>query len=159
MRPPGWSGLERERNPKTWETRRQEKQGTRRWDLFTQEADFKPDGGRQERALRLIIEQPGVGRIYCAREGGRVVGMVSLLFTISTAEGGRAAWLEDMIVHPNCRGRGIGGRLLSHAIDGAKTVGCSRITLLTDSTNTSAMRFYERAGFARSQMVPFRLKQ
>ena len=126
--------------------------------LFAQEADFKPDSGRQERALRLIIEQPGVGRIYCAREGGRVVGMVSLLFTISTAEGGRAAWLEDMIVHPSHRGRGIGDRLLDHAIREAKDFGCSRITLLTDSTNTSAMRFYERAGFARSRMVPFRLK-
>lgn len=125
--------------------------------LFTQEADFTPDTERQERGLRLIIEQPTVGRIYCAREGGRVVGMVSLLFTVSTAEGGRAAWLEDMIVHPSCQGRGIGGHLLRHALREARDSGCSRITLLTDSTNGSAMRFYEHAEFARSQMVPFRL--
>ena len=125
--------------------------------LFGQEADFTPDTTRQERGLRLIVEQPEVGRIYCARQGGRVVGMVSLLFTISTAAGSRAAWLEDMIVHPSQRGRGIGERLLRHAISAAGTLGCCRITLLTDSTNSSAMRFYERAGFVRSQMVPFRL--
>ncbi len=125
--------------------------------LFTQEADFTPDRARQERGLRLIIEQPEVGRIFCLRVGGRVVGMVSLLFTVSTAEGGRAAWLEDMVVHPTLRGQGLGERLLRHVIAEARALGCSRITLLTDSTNSSAMRFYERAGFVRSQMVPFRL--
>jgi ribosomal protein S18 acetylase RimI-like enzyme len=83
--------------------------------------------------------------------------MVNLLFTISTAAGGRAAWLEDMVVHPSYRGRGIGESLLRHAIDEARALGCSRITLLTDQTNGSAIRFYERAGFVRSQMVPFRL--
>lgn len=126
--------------------------------LFTQEADFTPDTGRQERGLRLIIEQPEVGRIYCAREGGPIVGRVNLPFTISTAEGGRAAWLEDMIVRPSRRGNGIGERLLRHAIHAARASGCSRITLLTDNTNSSAMRLYERAGFARSQMTPFRWK-
>lgn len=125
--------------------------------LFTQEADFTPDTARQERGLRLIVEQPEVGRIYCARQDGRLVGMVSLLFTISTAVGSRAAWLEDMIVHPSQRGRGVGRRLLRHAVGDARALGCRRITLLTDSTNSSAMRFYERAGFVRSQMVPFRL--
>jgi len=125
--------------------------------LFSQEADFKPDAARQERGLRLIVEQPEVGRIYCARQGGRVVGMVSLLFTISTAVGSRAAWLEDMVVLPSQRGQGIGEQLLRHAIGAARALGCRRITLLTDSTNSSAMRFYERAGFVRSQMVPFRL--
>jgi ribosomal protein S18 acetylase RimI-like enzyme len=38
-----------------------------------------------------------------------------------------------------------------------KDAPCTRVTLLTDGVNTDAMRFYERAGFARSQMVPFRL--
>jgi len=125
--------------------------------LFTQEADFIPDTSRQQKGLRLIIEQPEAGRIYCARLGNRVVGMVSLLLTISTAEGNRAAWLEDLVVHPDQRRRGIGGSLLRHAVDCAKQLGCSRITLLTDKTNHLAMQFYTRAGFTSSAMVPLRL--
>src|SRR5271168_3307810 len=84
--------------------------------LFAQEADFAPDAERQTGGLRMIIEQPETGRIYCARDGDRVVGMVSILFTVSTAEGGRAAVLEDMVVHPSRRGEGIGERLLNEAI-------------------------------------------
>ena len=125
--------------------------------LFTQESDFQPNRSLQERGLRLIIERPELGRIFCTSVGGRVVGMISVLLTISTAEGGRAAWLEDMIVHPDLREKGIGKRLLSHATSEARSLGCSRITLLTDSSNSSAMHFYESAGFVRSQMVPFRL--
>lgn len=125
--------------------------------LFAQEADFTPDAQLQARGLHLIVEQPEVGRIYCATDGDAIVGMVSILFTVSTAEGGRAAWLEDMVVHPSRRGRGIGERLLHKAISEARAAGCTRITLLTDATNRSAMRFYGRAGFVRSQMIPFRL--
>jgi ribosomal protein S18 acetylase RimI-like enzyme len=126
--------------------------------LFEQESDFVPDARRQTRALEMIVSQPEVGRIFCAVEGGTVVGMVSVLFTVSTAEGGRAAWLEDMIVHPARRRGGIGGHLLQTAIAGAKNAGCTRITLLTDDTNAAAQKFYRRAGFVRSQMIPLRLK-
>ena len=126
-------------------------------DLFAQEADFTPDAARQRRALELILDDPGAGSIFCATHFGAVVGMVSLLFTISTAEGGRAAWLEDMVVDPAWRGRGIGGALLRHAVAEARLAGCARITLLTDGANHRAMRFYSRAGFARSAMTPFRM--
>ena len=125
--------------------------------LFAQEADFAPDPERQTRALNLIIGQPAVGHIYCAAAGEVIAGMVSILFTVSTAEGGWAAWLEDMVVHPDHRGQGVGMLLLEEAIRQARASGCSRITLLTDVTNTGAMQFYGRAGFVRSQMVPFRL--
>jgi len=125
--------------------------------LFEQEADFAPDIRRQARGLRLILKQPEVGRIYCVAEGDRIIAMASILFTVSTAEGGRAAWLEDMVVHPARRGRRIGGRLLHEAITEARAAGCSRITLLTDKTNISAVRFYGRAGFVRSRMIPLRL--
>jgi ribosomal protein S18 acetylase RimI-like enzyme len=125
--------------------------------LFAQEADFSPDAERQAAGLRMIIAQPQTGCIYCARDAGRIVGMVSILFTVSTAEGGRAATLEDMVVDPARRGEGIGERLLTEAIHRARQAGCKRITLLTDAANESAMRFYARAGFLRSGMVPFRL--
>lgn len=125
--------------------------------LFEQEADFTPDPLRQSRALGMILGQPEMGRIFCATDGTRVIGMVSILFTISTAEGGRAAWLEDMIVHPQHRGLGIGEQLLQTALTNAKALGSTRITLLTDDSNASAQRFYARAGFSRSRMIPLRL--
>ena len=93
--------------------------------LFTQEADFTPDVERQSRGLRLILEQPQIGCIYCATDDNSVViGMVSLLFTVSTAEGGVAAWLEDMVVHPHRRGQGIGEQLLQKAINQARAADC-----------------------------------
>jgi GNAT superfamily N-acetyltransferase len=125
--------------------------------LFAQEADFIPDTKRQAQALRLIINQPDVGQILCATDEAGIVGMVSILFTVSTAEGGRAAWLEDMVVRPDKRKQGIGVQLLNAAIRDAQNAGCRRIALLTDAANDAAMRFYQRTGFVRSQMIPFRL--
>ncbi|MCF7966975.1 GNAT family N-acetyltransferase [Methylobacter sp. Wu8] len=125
--------------------------------LFTQEADFKPDRDAQSRGLSRIIGNPEVGLIVVVRQGGRVVGMANLLYTVSTALGDRVALLEDMVVSPNARGSGIGSRLLEHAIQLARLNGCKRITLLTDRDNEAAQRFYQRRGFGLSAMIPLRL--
>ena len=126
--------------------------------LFTQEPDFQPNRESQIAGLSLILKQPDVGRIYCASRDTLVLGMVSLLYTVSTAEGGPAAWLEDMIVHPAWRDRQLGARLLEFAIEQARGAGFQRITLLTDSHNHRAIEFYRRAGFTQSSMIPFRLR-
>jgi GNAT superfamily N-acetyltransferase len=83
--------------------------------------------------------------------------MVSLLFTISTAEGGPVCWLEDMVVRPHQRGSGVGSLLLHHAIEHARGNGYRRITLLTDRVNAGAIRFYGRHGFRPSEMNVLRL--
>ncbi|MEW6140202.1 MAG: GNAT family N-acetyltransferase [Thermodesulfobacteriota bacterium] len=125
--------------------------------LFTQEADFRPDVKKQAAGLRHIIENPEIGSILVARDAAAVLGMVNILYTISTACGGRVALLEDMIVRPEHRNRGCGSLLLRAAIETAQEAGCARITLLTDRTNSGAIRFYEKHGFAPSAMVPLRL--
>ncbi len=126
--------------------------------LFVQEADFVPDAAKQKRALEQILGDPRIGRIYVAREGGSVVGMVSTLYTVSTAEGGKAAWLEDMVVLPERRGRGVGAALLAHAVVGAREEGCMRLTLLSDEDNAQAHAVYASEGFQFSGMRPMRLK-
>ena len=125
--------------------------------LFTQEAEFEPDAAKQAVGLRQVIGNPQIGRILVARDGPSVVGMVNLLFTVSTARGGRVAILEDMVVRHEWRGAGTGSALLRAAIECAQSCGCSRITLLTDGTNGPAIRFYRRHGFTPSEMVALRL--
>jgi ribosomal protein S18 acetylase RimI-like enzyme len=134
--------------------------------LFTQEHELAPDAAKQLRGLEMIVGDPAIGSIYVAREdihagahtGARVLGMVNILRTISTAEGGPAGMLEDFIVRPECRGRGVGAQLLGYAIGRANADGLLRLILLTDGDNVNAQRFYERAGFRRSGMLPMRLK-
>jgi GNAT superfamily N-acetyltransferase len=125
--------------------------------LFTQEADFQPDAEKQSRGLKQIIENPAIGHVIVLKDDDKIVGMVNILYTISTALGGRVAVLEDMILKPDRRGKGNGTMLLQEAIRFAKQMGCLRITLLTDLTNESAIQFYQRQGFKRSAMTPLRL--
>ncbi len=125
--------------------------------LFSQEADFQPDYEAQRRGLLQILENPDVGLILVARQKNQIVGMVNLLFTISTALGEKVALLEDLVVLPNQRGKGIGSKLLKEAIETAKLHDCHRITLLTDSVNESAQQFYQKHGFSFSAMIPMRM--
>ena len=126
--------------------------------LFAQEAEFQPDASKQKRALEAILANPGAGKLFVAREAKRVVAMASLLYTISTAEGGKAALFEDLVVHPEERKRGIGESLLKHVVEQARAEGILRITLLTDMQNERAQAMYRRAGFVGSPMKPMRLK-
>jgi len=126
--------------------------------LFAQEAEFHPDAAKQKQALEAILSSPATGKLFVAREGRRVVAMASLLYTISTAEGGKAALFEDLVVHPDERKRGIGEALLKYVIEQARAEGILRITLLTDMQNERAQAMYRRVGFVGSPMKPMRLK-
>ena len=124
-------------------------------ELFAQEADFTPDRDKQIRGLRLILEQPSRGRIFVLRSRNRIIGMINLLITISTAEGGFVLLLEDLMVRKEHRRQGYGSRLVKHAIEFARQKNFVRITLLADPT--SEMRaFYKKHGFVESEMVPMR---
>jgi GNAT superfamily N-acetyltransferase len=125
-------------------------------ELFSLEGDFNPDPIRQSRGIRMILEQPSRGRIFVLKQNGILLGMINLLFTISTAEGGSVILLEDLIIQKEYRGHGLGAKLLNYALDYARKKDFKRITLLTDRLNADAHRFYKRHGFFESAMLPMR---
>ena len=126
-------------------------------ELFAQEGDFRPDKEKQLRGLRLVFEQPSRGRVFVLRRNGAIVGMINLLFTISTAEGGFVIVLEDLVIHKEYQSKGYGRKLLQHAIDFAKQKNFLRITLLTDRPENLAQEFFRHHGFVESSMIPMRL--
>lgn len=127
-------------------------------DLFSHEAEFRPDHEKQMRGLRMILEQPNRGRIFVMRGGDhRIIGMVNLLITISTAEGGAVLLLEDLVIHQAHRHSGFGGEMLNYALDYARQKNFLRVTLLTDRIDEASRRFFRQHGFFESEMIPMRV--
>jgi len=126
------------------------------YDLFSGVSDFIPDREKHLRGLRLIIEEPGRGRIFVLRNDSIIIGMINLLITISTAEGGFVLVLEDLVIAAPHRGQGYGARLLEYAMDYAKRKNFLRVTLLTDRKNARLKDFYKKHGFVESTLTPLR---
>lgn len=124
--------------------------------LFNQEREFTADPKRQTEGISLVLDNPETGMIIVCEIEGKVQGMVMLLFTISTFLGQKVAILEDLIVSPAWRKRGIGSLLIDSAIEYAIDAGFGRITLLTDTDNVAAHRVYASKGFIKSDMIVFR---
>jgi GNAT superfamily N-acetyltransferase len=123
------------------------------YELFTLESDFKPERAKQIAGLELVLKTPAIGQLFVLRVDGEVAGMANALITVSTAEGTRVVLLEDVIVAAKHRGSGLGRRLVERVCAWAKNQGMTRITLLADKDNVSALKFYETLGFVESAML------
>ena len=126
------------------------------WELFSQEVEFTPSKEIQEKALKKIIEDKNIGDIFVAVKENKVVAMVNVLYTISTALGEKVAILEDMVVFKEFKNQKIGSSLIKFTLDYLKRNSFKRVTLLTDSDNFNAHNFYKKHEFTKSSMIVFR---
>ncbi|WNS46704.1 GNAT family N-acetyltransferase [Paenibacillus sp. MMS20-IR301] len=131
-------------------------------ELFGLERDFAGTDNadttaKQEAGLRLILKHPERGQLLLLKRGVKVVGMVNLIFTFSTFEGGPVIMLEDFIIAAEERGQGSGRFFMDSIVAYAKEQGFLRITLLADADNARALHFYEAAGYGYSNMRCLRL--
>lgn len=125
-------------------------------ELFNIELDFTADMSRQKRGLDMLLaEMAGSGRavIMVSRDDqGRATGMASGQLVISTAEGAPSVWIEDVVVHRDCRRQGIARALLEAVLAWAKERGATRAQLVMDETNAAAELFYNGLGWENTQL-------
>lgn len=82
------------------------------------------------------------GHIFMAYAGAEAVGCVALIpMRVGVYE------LSKMAVSPQLRGRGIGRRLLQHAIAQAKCLGARSLFLGSNTRLKDAVHLYESVGF------------
>jgi GNAT superfamily N-acetyltransferase len=125
-------------------------------ELFSIEADFRPDPQRQRAGLALMLDDPRFRVVLVAERRSGVIGMVTGQLVVSTAEGGHSVLVEDMVVEEPERGRGVGHALLAALEGWAANHGATRLQLLADRENAAALAFYARAGWRPTQLVCWR---
>lgn len=126
--------------------------------LFSIETDFAIRPDRHARGLRLLLGAVRRGRAYVAvaESQGQVIGMATVQTVVSTAEGARSGWIEDVVIREDLRGAGIGRLLMADITHWAQTNGVARLQLLADRRNRPALAFYGRLAFQATNMICLR---
>ena len=123
--------------------------------LFSIEQDFTVNPENQRRGLELMM-QSDTAYMVVAEQADEVVGMATLQILISTADGGRAGLIEDVVVNAEHRGMGIGRLLLEHLTEWAEQHHLTRLRLLADLDNQPALDFYTKQNWERTRLLAFR---
>ena len=115
-------------------------------DLHNAEHIEMDDGARRS-ALLMIIERPEIGGMWVMRAEGRVIGYAAVAYGFSIVFGGRDAFLDEICIAADWRGRGIG----TAAIARLKTLliadDIKALHLEVNKDNEQAQRLYGGLGF------------
>lgn len=104
------------------------------------------------KAFAAMSAQEG-NELLVAEIDGAVVGCLQLTIIHGVSRHGMSrAQIEGVRVAAAQRGQQIGERLLTFAIDKARSLGCGLVQLTADQTRKDAHRFYERLGFKASHI-------
>jgi GNAT superfamily N-acetyltransferase len=91
-----------------------------------------------------MVADDGVHGAIARDDEGRAVGIVHWLTHPSTWSVQSYCYLEDLFVAPDARSGGVGEALIAHVRDWAETSGCEKVYWLTQSSNATARRLYDR---------------
>jgi ribosomal protein S18 acetylase RimI-like enzyme len=107
------------------------------------------DGGEAalDRAIALFVERPEIGFVWLAYENQTAVGACVVCRAISTSRGSIVAKLDDVTVHRDWQGKGVGAAMLEELRAHLRDEGMTRIDCGCHRDNQGAWRFYEKLGF------------
>jgi ribosomal protein S18 acetylase RimI-like enzyme len=87
-------------------------------------------------------------------DSGEIVGSLTLaLFRIPT---GLRAWIEDVVVDGDARGKGVGAALNRFALEHARDAGARTVDLTSRPSREAANRLYQRLGFVERDTNVYR---
>lgn len=113
-------------------------------------ARWIPVIGREPRPMQVdYAEALGRHRFDLACLSGDVVGV------IETAARPDHLWIENIAVAPDRQGRGLGRRLLAHAVGIAAEHGLPECRLLTNAAFAANVALYHSVGFTVDRQEPF----
>ncbi len=98
-------------------------------------------------AAALSGTPPAVAALI-AEAGERAVGFALYFRNFSTFLGRQGLYLEDLFVLPDCRGQGIGRRLMQVLATEARRLGARRVDWAVLEWNAPAIAFYRAVGAA-----------
>lgn len=99
-----------------------------------------------EEDLRRFLDSPNAYG-YVVRDGSRIEGF-ACAYVLQRPDGRKDMYLHSIDIMEGYQGRGYGTELVRYIISHSRSIGCEKLFLITDLSNASACRCYEKAGGA-----------
>jgi len=112
--------------------------------LFNNVAPDVFDNATDQRLVTEFLADPR-HHLAAAIDGGQLVGFASGVHYIHPDKPAEM-WINEVAVAPSHQGRGIGKTILRTLLQHAEHLGCREAWVLTDRSNTAAMRLYASTG-------------
>jgi GNAT superfamily N-acetyltransferase len=98
--------------------------------------------------------------VIVAQAKDLLVSSCTLAIVPNLSRGGRSyGVVENVVTHADYRRRGLGRRILAHAVAVAWRADCYKILLATGSKREGTLSFYEAAGFHRGGKTYFEIRR
>lgn len=115
---------------------------------FMQHESVRPPEDAELRRRLAILLASDTDEVLIARTAtGEALAYLQQRYYVSVWRPGSDAYVEDVFVVEDARGRRIGERLMEAAIERARSRGALRISLDCNERNLRGRRLYERLGF------------
>ncbi len=98
-------------------------------------------------AMQLLLGNPFFGRLFLLEWDGEKVGYTVLTFGFSLEFHGRDAFVDELYIGENHRGRGIGKQTLDFLAEVCRAEGIAALHLEVERANTIAQEVYRKQGF------------
>lgn len=119
--------------------------------LIPQLSSSNPPPSRAE--LQAMVDSDSIV-LLLARDHTGVLGSLTLaIFRIPT---GLRAWIEDVVVDDEARGKGVGRLLNEVALEHARAAGATTVDLTSRPSRDAANRLYRRLGFVERRTNVYR---
>ena len=107
------------------------------------------DEGAARAALRQILGDGRFGVVHLIRVGAQeaAAGYLVVTFGFSLEFHGRDAFVDELYLRENFRGRGIGRACIEFAAEVCRAEGIAALHLEAERANTRAQALYRRVGF------------
>ena len=107
--------------------------------------------------LSAVAEHEACYLLLARDEDGSILGSMTLVvFPIPT---GVRAWIEDVVVDGEARGKGVGEALNLRAIEIAEEQGAKTVDLTSRPSREAANRLYQRIGFVPRETNVYRYER
>jgi ribosomal protein S18 acetylase RimI-like enzyme len=117
------------------------------------ECGYPFDENRVAIALKLFVADPSLGWLWLMRLDGETIGYLAVTLGFSIEYRGRDAFIDEVYVLPDHRGKGFGTQATEFALNRCREAEVNAVHLEVERNNQAAREIYRYLGFTEHDRI------